>query len=313
MKRIVIIHGGGIGDLVQTLPALSAIRRAWPGATITLVGRPERIALAHLAGVADECVDLETCGLWRLGLSGAPVPPALAGADLVIDFLTKDSPAKWQEWSGASGGPARAVSLDPLPPDAWADAASAWISRQVADGLRIAAAPARPEIRVTEADLEVARRTLASHGAGAPFVAIHPGSGSTRKNWPLDRFVAIARRLREAARRQVVWLAGPAELERGTTAAVAGPILSNLTLVETAAVLALADGYVGNDSGISHIAAAVRQPGGRATPTLVLFGPTDPRVWAPSGEHVRVLASPDGSLESIRTEDVWGQVRGMLA
>ena len=312
MNHIVIIHGGGIGDLVQTLPALSAIRRAWPDARIALVGRPERIALARMASVADECVDLETCGLWRLGLSGQPVPEPLAEADLVVDFLMKDMPAKWQEWRRLRGGQGRVVLLAPLPPAGWTGAASAWISKQVTDSLQIAAAPALPEIRVAETDLAAARRTLDSHGVAGRFVAIHPGSGSTRKNWPMDRFMALARQVRDEARCEVVWLAGPAELERGTTAAVAGLILSDLTLAQVAGVLALADAYAGNDSGISHLAAAVRRPARRATPTLVLFGPTDRRLWAPPGRHVRVLAAPDGSLESIRTEDAWGEVRQML-
>ena len=315
MKRIVIIHAGGIGDLVQSLPALAAVRRAWPGAAMTLIGRPERAALARMAGVADRCIDLETCGLWRLGLDGAAVPEVLRDADLVMDFLTKGSPATWQEYLRRPGGRPRVVAVDPLPPPGCPDKASTWISSQVAAGLRISAEPGPPEFPLAGAAIEAAKAVMACRSVRGPFVAIHPGSGSARKNWPADRFAAVARRLREESRREVVWLAGPAELERGTlpTDAGAGPVLADLTLEEAAGVLALADAYLGNDSGISHIAAAVRRPGGRATPAVVLFGPTESRVWAPCGRHVRIVESPDGTMEAIGVEQVWTEVAAALA
>jgi ADP-heptose:LPS heptosyltransferase len=81
-------------------------------------------------------------------------------------------------------------------------------------------------------------------------------------------------------------------------------VLQDLTLVQVAAVLALADGYLGNDSGITQVAAAVRGAGGRATPTVALFGPTDPQVWAPRGPHVKVIRSPDGSMNAITVDAV---------
>jgi hypothetical protein len=56
------------------------------------------------------------------------------------------------------------------------------------------------------------------------------------------------------------------------------------------------------------VAAAVRRPGGRATPAIVLFGPTAPRVWAPCGGHVGVVTSTDGTMEAIGVERVWRQV-----
>jgi ADP-heptose:LPS heptosyltransferase len=311
MKHIVIIHAGGVGDLVLTLPALAAIRRAWPAAALTLIGRPERTVLARMAGVADRCVDLDTCGLWRLGLGGAPAPAVLRDADLVVDFLAKGPPPAWWDFLRGRGGRTQVVAIDPLPPPDYHKHASTWICTQVAAGLRIDAAPAPPEIRVTEAATDAARRRLGSSRVRGPFVAIHPGSGSIRKNWPADRFAAIAERLREEARRQVVWLAGPAELERRTLPPDAGPeaVLRDLTLEEVAGLLALADAYVGNDSGISHLAAAVRRPDGRATPTVVLFGPTDRRVWAPRGPHVRLVASTDRTMEAIGVEQVWGEIR----
>ena len=377
-KTIVFIHGGAIGDLVQTLPAMAAVRAAWPGAAVTLIGRPERAALAVLAGAADKVVDIETCGLWRvMGKAEAPALPVLDGADLVIDLFTKGKLAAGLEKStaGQDRPPAtaraaavpgwhtrlRIVPVDPLPPEEWNRSAAAWILDQVREALGLAASSETPVIqlslvpfpersydfsdagatgglsasvsaaladkppvappRIHRTFLETAlaaadaARTLpASRGVGERFVAIHPGSGSTAKNWPADRFAAVARRIRGEIGRDVVWLAGPAERERGTLPpeATRDTVLADLSLEQVAGVLTLADGYLGNDSGITQMAAAVRRPDGRATPTVALFGPTDPRVWAPRGEYVRVIAAADGRMESIAVEEVGEAVTALL-
>lgn len=99
------------------------------------------------------------------------------------------------------------------------------------------------------------------------LVAIHPYSGSAKKNWPLERFTDLAGRLGAAE-----FCEGP---EEGTHRF---PDLGTL-----AAWLGGAAAYIGNDCGISHLAAAV------GCSVVALFGPTDPRVWAPRGENVKVL------------------------
>jgi ADP-heptose:LPS heptosyltransferase len=105
------------------------------------------------------------------------------------------------------------------------------------------------------------------------YAVIHPFSGSPRKNWPLEKFRALAGKLEPVM--PVRWCAGEED-----------PPLPDAVriddLYELACWLAKARLYIGNDSGITHLAAAV------GTPVLALFGPTDPDVWAPRGQHVRV-------------------------
>ena len=106
------------------------------------------------------------------------------------------------------------------------------------------------------------------------FAVIHPFSGSPKKCWPLDRYQELARRLAMPVR----WCAGPEER-------LADAVRID-DLYELACWLATARLYVGNDSGITHLAAAV------GTPVIALFGPTDPRLWAPRGADVRVIDKP---------------------
>ncbi len=281
MPQLVIIHTGGIGDLVQAIPAMRAARAARPGARVTLLGHPERGALAVMAGAADRCRSIETAGLER-----PETAPALAAADRIIDFLTRG------RLEAALGG--KVATIAPLPPADWTRGAAAWLLGEVATALDTPAAPPVPEIPVPGASL-------------APRAVLHPGSGSVRKNWPLPRFEALARQIEDEAHLEVRWLLGPAERERGTEPR-RGQVLGPRVLAEVAAALAGARLYVGNDSGITHLAAAVRRPDGRPTPTVALFGPTDPRVWAPRGEHVRVVRAADGEMASIEEDEVWAHV-----
>jgi ADP-heptose:LPS heptosyltransferase len=292
VNRITVIHMGAVGDLIQAMPLLRAVRLRWPQAPITIVGRPQRAALARLAGYADACADFDT-------FRRQPCDPA----GLVIDFLGT---------AGKPGGTAgQVLVMEPLPPPEWTESTAAWLLAQAREALGLPPVPETPEIRVPDAALRTAGAALAARGIRGTFAAIHPGSGSPRKNWPLDRFVEIAHCLRQEGRRQVVWLAGPAEAERGTLAPLGRreTVLADLALEQVAGVLAAADLYVGNDSGITHLAAAVRRHDGRPTPTVALFGPTDPRAWAPRGPHVRILRSHDEMMDSIGTEGVWEEIR----
>jgi ADP-heptose:LPS heptosyltransferase len=145
-------------------------------------------------------------------------------------------------------------------------------------------------------DLEEARKYLSRPlkvKGGQSIWAIHPGSGSSHKNWPLERFLETAEKLRGRNQVLPIFLLGPVEQEPGeiSNSVIQGrgfPIIQELPLPLMAGVLSHCSGYLGNDSGVSHLAAAV------GIPTVVLFGPTDPSFWSPRGSAVRIL-SPDRS------------------
>lgn len=147
-------------------------------------------------------------------------------------------------------------------------------------------------------------QTVAAQPLFAGAAVIHPGSGSVRKNWPFGSFLDLGRALRRAGHR-VLWVVGPAEVE------VLEPpaefeLMRCPPLDILAATLAQAKLFVGNDAGVSHLAAAV------GTPTVALFGPTDPAVWRPDGARVKTIHAATGELKDISVESVLEGIEDLI-
>ena len=307
-RHVFVLRAGAIGDFILTLPALAALRHAFPSARLTLVGNPRAAPLALRVGYADAVHSVDEAWVARLFGASLDLPTDvrghLAGVDLAVVWLrSPDGPIA----ASLRSLGVRTLAAPSFPaPDA---------RLHVADHLRSTLLPlgiqpgeARPRLDLTARDRALADVLWRRHGLGgpAPVVAVHPGSGGPRKNWPPERFAAVADRLAEAGAR-VLLVAGPAdegpaeEVRRLTR--LARPVdVRGADLVELAAVLARCAGFVGNDSGISHLAAAV------GTPTVAIFGPTDPAVWAPRGERVTVLwkgvdCSPCGREAALACSD----------
>lgn len=146
-------------------------------------------------------------------------------------------------------------------------------------------------VQPTQADICCGQSILQTQGIGPGrrIVIIHPGSGGREKCWHLDNFCKLAETL-AAKNMQVLFLLGPAELERfddKATKRIEGvsKCVSGLGLVEVMQILACADLYIGNDSGITHLAAAL------GTPTLAIFGPTDANLYGPIGPQVTLFSA----------------------
>jgi ADP-heptose:LPS heptosyltransferase len=117
-------------------------------------------------------------------------------------------------------------------------------------------------------------------------LSIAPGSGAREKNWPEEFFIAVADWWREHIGGVAMLIVGPVELARGGIDRLREHCLvaSNLRLAQVTALLSRSTIYLGNDSGMSHLAAAV------GVPTVALFGPSDPLQWAPRGRRVTVIS-----------------------
>ena len=130
-------------------------------------------------------------------------------------------------------------------------------------------------------------------------IAIHPGSGSPRKNWPVERWAELGERLCSQAPLLIV--GGEADTTAVAALAALGEVAQSLPLPELTRRLAACRWFLGHDSGVSHLAAAV------GTPCVLLFGPTDPAMWAPPGGHVQIVRrGPE--LSAIPVDAVWAAV-----
>lgn len=301
MFRALLIHAGAIGDSIMALRVVAALRSSGYGQVVVL-GRSLFAELISPPDGPDGVWDLDVGGFHSLFSDHDDIPTWLAeklrGFDLAVDMLS--GPTGKVPKLLASLGIPRVVAIDTQPRPTWErHLTEQWLSDLHANGLSNQAGP--PRIRVPEGERLAAHRRLAEllNTANPAAYLLHPGSGGRAKCWPLKNFVALAEDLRSAGR-QPVFLIGPVEQERFPRDEVerlraTAPLIESPPLRETAALTAAAACYIGNDSGIAHLAAAT------GTRTLVLFGPSNSTWYAPQGPQVTILhPTATGSWPSVQ-------------
>ena len=248
MPRLIAVYrAGALGDILITLPAIRALRAAFPGARLRAVGYPQNWEV--VGGLIDEIVPVD-----------GPANRWFASADLVVS---------WASRSPITDAPV--VHSEPHPPPGIhaADWLLASIRRLVATD------PTDEPLFFSTEELEDAHTLLDKLGLRRPVV-LHPSAGAKYKCWPGEKFASLAASL-TADSYEVALLEGPADgqavdevLSRSPV-----PVIRSRSARRLGAVLSQCLAYVGNDSGPTHLSAAVHLP------TLALFGPTDPSSWAP--------------------------------
>jgi heptosyltransferase-2 len=160
---------------------------------------------------------------------------------------------------------------------------------------------------------EAGEPCAARSAADAPCIALHPGSGSPRKNWGLDNWARLAATLHRDTGASMLVVAGEAEAAvladfRALldAAGIEYTLADSVPLPALAARLAGCRLFLGHDTGPAHLAAAC------GVPCVLVFGPTDPLVWAPAGTHVRVVRAEGHSLASVTPDQVVEAVHEIL-
>jgi len=275
-ESIALVRAGALGDTVLTLPAVQALRNSYPDAHLCVIGYPASWEIA--GSLVDEVLSVDRADLAGL-LTGTPTPTLisrLSQVDLLVLWTQQDRASML-----CPAGIPEMVNASPYPPPGIH--ASAWLLQTLAlpDDT-----PAGCQLVFDQAERAEATSVLRALNLSRS-VMLHPGAGAHWKRWPAVRFAALADAL-ERQGHQLLLVEGPADVKPvedvQAHAARPYPVLRETSLRRLAAVLAQGSLFVGNDSGVTHLAAI------SGVPTVALFGPTDPANWAPLGNS-RVVRS----------------------
>ena len=305
-----MIRGGAIGDFILTLPALRALREAYPRAHLEILGYKHIVALAEHRGYAQAVRSIEYGPLSSFFARNSELPSDLANYfasfDLILSFLY--DPDRIFETNLRRCGVEDLI----LGPGklATSEHAAVQLARPLAE-LRIETHDFAAKIFLSRQDRQVATEFL--RDCARPIVALHPGSGSEQKNWRLENWVQLGGALLEADsfRGSLIVVSGEsdepaiAELKAIWKNTARLRFAKNLPLPHLAALLERTI-FIGHDSGISHLAAAA------GANCILLFGPTDPQIWAPRRENVKIIRPSSGRVADVDVTEVQHALASLL-
>lgn len=285
--KILVLRGGALGDFILTIPVLRLLRSQWPEAIIELVGNKTAAQLGIADGII-QAAHSQHEARWAALFSTQPLPDSLShflgSFDLVVNF--------WPDPEHELG------SHFPLNPR---QRFITWPAKPTTGPAAAHFCEALRPLGLQTSDFHprLSRHAFGEKNTVPPrsrLVCIHPGSSSPTRNWPLQCWLDISRYL-SARGWRVLFVGG--EADRAILDALPKEIdsLREPSLASLATHLAGASLYLGHDTGVSHLAAALD------IPCVLLFGPSDPAIWAPQGSHVTVLRKGI-TLGEIQAEDL---------
>jgi len=293
IQSILVIHQGALGDFILALPALETLRRAFVHAQMVIMGYPRILELVERRFYAKEIFSIDQKGMAtffvREGFLDFTLSQFFKTFDLIVVFGKDEEGPVIENLKRVCEG--RILPIHSFP--RWDEGVhlTDHLLKQFVQ-LGIPVSDPNPRLHLKESDREWAKDFWRSRGVipgeRSKVIILHPGSGSRKKVWPLERFLTLAQTLRDHLGSKILIVLGPAEGPEVQKAfeklEPTAPFLAKgLTLLQLASIIEGGWFFVGNDSGVSHLAAAV------GLPTIVIFGPTDPRVWSPRGEKTFVV------------------------
>jgi heptosyltransferase-3 len=303
-QRAVILQPGALGDCILTLPLVRAMKEALGLGGVDIIGHTEYTGILPGRSCVNSVRSIDSTQLHRLFAESDtfdledhdPLINAFADYAWIVTFMGEPDGNFEQNliFTANCSHSAEVITLSLKPPRAERRHIAEYYVRQFVDqsGLTSDLAHVRSEdvlIGVTAADRNHGLGLLDQVGIDVSkrLIILHPGSGGRRKCWHLENFIGIAKSLR-SSEVEVLFLLGPTERERlgaGDVARVgaSAKLVADLSLTDVVGLLGCADAFVGNDSGVTHLAA------GMGLRTLVVFGPTDPALYRPIGPALTVF------------------------
>ena len=304
MKRVLVIRSGAVGDLILTLPVLSALKKRYNGLSIDMMGDPVRLSLLKHSGFVDDVLPIDDRKFTPLFApdelptdGSVPRKPSdhlirrLRSYDLTLSYLPDPDGVFAENLRRFASGPVLTGRSRPL------DGRRVHMTRVLLDALKplgIGTSVDPPRVDVPPSASPDDERELEKEQR---LVALHPGSGGMEKCWAAENYGALIDLLAESGFRPILTF-GPADdlIRRRLLPLIETRdilVFEGRSLVEVAALYARCRAMIGNDSGMTHLAAAA------GTPVIALFGPTDPAVWGPRGKDVRILWGSETITEDV--------------
>ena len=289
MKRVLIIRSGAVGDLILTLPVLSALKNRYDGLSIDMMGDPVRLSLLKQCGYVDKVLSVDDrryTPLFGSHASPADVPAirTLRSYDAILSYLPDSTGAFVKNLRRVVASPVLTGHSHPDVDDTTRRIHITHLLMKALSPLGVDPVAGVPELRPP---LHIVKTDSRRESSYKPLIAVHPGSGGRKKCWPADRYVTLIGTLVDRGFEPIATF-GPADgVIRSLTAPgierVGGRFIENQSLADLTMLLSRCQAMIGNDSGITHLAAAL------GIHVVALFGPTDPAVWGPRGRSVRIL------------------------
>lgn len=305
-QRGVILQPGAIGDCILTLSLAAFMKETLGLGGVDILGHTEYVGILPGRTCIDGIYSIDLLDLHRLFVEtqkfdlkdNDPMINTFASYAWIATFLGESGSNFEQNliFTANCSHSAEVITLSMKPPKDFCGHLTDFYIQQFIDqsGLslqRQELCPGDCLIRATEADMDKGKELLQEIGIDPhkKLMIIQPGSGGLNKCWHLDNFLAVAEEL-VSKDIEVVFLLGPAELGRLNSEAInnissVAKCLTDLSLSQVLVLLSCANGFIGNDSGITHLAA------GLGIRTIAVFGPTNPDVYKPIGSAVTVFKS----------------------
>jgi len=303
-QRGLIVQPGAIGDCILTLPLAALMKESLALGSIDMLGHTQHIEILPGRSCIDSIRSIDTVDVHRLFVDPEkfeladhdPLISAFAEYSWIVTFLGEPHSHFEQNliFTTNCSHSSEVLTLALKPPKDFTSHLMDFCRHQFATqtGLSCEHPPANRNSRLIEtttADIRRGKELLGDLGLKADkgLIVIHPGSGSTKKCWHIENFLAVAKQLRSHGF-DIVFLLGPAETERFDARTVStlqsvGQCVADLSLAEVLALFSCAHAFIGNDSGMTHLAGAI------GLRTFAVFGPTSPTVYQPIGPLVTIL------------------------
>lgn len=297
IRSILVIHQGALGDFILALPTIETLRDTFPKAKLVLMGFPRILELVDQRFYADDILSIDQRGMASFFVRGSPLDRPLSQFFSTFDLLVVFGKDGEGTLTGNLKQACQGLILHINPFPQWTERIhlTDHLLRELS---RYGFPPSEkiPRLFLSEKDRDWGKSFCRVKGLTdeekSKAIVVHPGSGSKKKVWPLDRFLELVHYLQGHFNSRILIVLGPAEgpevqkafggmeWELGLTAPL---LVKGLSLLELASVMEGCRLFIGNDSGITHMAAAL------GIPTIAIFGPSDHKIWSPRGEKVFVV------------------------